>query len=103
MVDGLGVDGKSVERQVLLDAISIRGINPRQFAETAAALGVLGRKQVAFAGVRAHDLAGASDLEPLGDRLPSFDTFGASHKFNSNSLQKSGKYRLRFRAKQAVF
>ena len=68
-------------RQTLRDAIRIGRIDLLGRAQVAAALGVFGRKQMALAGARAHDFAGAGDLEPFGHRLLRFDTFGASHKF----------------------
>jgi hypothetical protein len=36
---------------------------------------------MAFAGVTAHDFAGAGDLEPFAHGLSRFDAFGSSHKF----------------------
>jgi hypothetical protein len=72
---------KSVaERQVLRDAINIGGVHRGCSTETAAAFGILGLGQVAEAGMVAHNFAGASDLEPLGHGLFSFDAFGSSHK-----------------------
>jgi hypothetical protein len=67
--------------KVLGDTIGIGGIHLFGGAEAAAAFGVFGGQQVATASAGAHDFAGAGDLEPFGDRFPSFDTFGASHNF----------------------
>ena len=69
------------ERKILCDAIGIGVVHLLGGAKTAAAFGVFGREQMAFAGAGAHDFAGAGDLEPFRDRLLRFDTFGASHKF----------------------
>jgi hypothetical protein len=72
---------KSVaERQILRDAVSISRINDHRTAETAAALGILGLGQVAFAGVAAQDLSASRNLETLGHGLSRFDAFGTSHK-----------------------
>ena len=43
------------ERQVLLDAILVRLMHGRGAAKIAAALGILGLRQMPFAGVRAQD------------------------------------------------
>jgi hypothetical protein len=69
-------------RKVLLDAINVRLVGDGGRAETAAALGAFAREQVAFAGVTAHDFAGASDLKSLGHGFFGLDAFGTSHKFN---------------------
>jgi hypothetical protein len=74
-------------RQVLRDAVGIRVINHRALAETAAALGVFALQQMAFAGVAAHDFAGAGDFKSFGHGFLCFDAFGTSHKF-INSITK---------------
>ena len=61
------------ERQALGDPVRVRGINLFARAQTAAALGVLAREQMAFAGAHAHDLAGAGDFEPFAHRLLCFN------------------------------
>jgi hypothetical protein len=69
------------ERQILRDTIRIGVIDFLACAKTTATLCVFGGEQMALAGAGAHDFAGAGDLEPFGHGLPSFITFGASHKF----------------------
>jgi hypothetical protein len=74
--------GKLVaERQVLQNSIGIRRINLLGSAETAAALRAFGSQQMALACAGAHHFATTGYLEPFGNRLLRFDTFGASHKF----------------------
>jgi hypothetical protein len=69
------------ERQILGDPIGVGMIDLLARAKIAAALGILGGEQMALAGAGAHDFAGAGDLEPFRHGFPSFNTFGASHKF----------------------
>jgi hypothetical protein len=71
------------ERQILDDAIFVRGMHDGGFAEAAQAFGVLGLGQVAASGAEAQDLARSGDFEPFGHGLFRFDAFGTSHKFNS--------------------
>jgi hypothetical protein len=71
------------EWQILQDAVSVRGVHDGGFSETATVFGIFALQQVAFARVRAHDFAGAGDLEPLGHGFLRFDAFGTSHKFIS--------------------
>jgi hypothetical protein len=74
---------KSVaERQVLRDAVSIGRINDHRTAEMAAALGILGLGQVAFAGVAAQNFAAGRNFKTFGHGLSGFDAFGTSHKSN---------------------
>jgi hypothetical protein len=76
---------KSVaERQVLRDAVGIGRINDHRTAETAAALGILGLGQVAFAGVAAQNFAAGRNFKTLGHGLFGFDAFGTSHKSKFN-------------------
>jgi hypothetical protein len=70
------------ERQVLRDAVSIGRINDHRTAEMAAALGILGLGQVAFAGVAAQNFAAGRNFKTFGHGLSRFDTFGTSHKSN---------------------
>ena len=70
------------ERQALRDAINIRRVNHRRFAETTKAFGVFSLRQVTATGARAQDFAGGGDLEPLRHGFLRFDAFGTSHKFN---------------------
>jgi len=80
------------ERQVLLDAIFVGGMDQVCAPQAAAAFRAFGLAEVASAGAMAQDLAGRSDFEPLAHGLFGFDTFGASHK-NQFSFQKSAQYR----------
>ena len=70
------------ERQVRFDPLHVGVMNDGRFRELPFALGVFGRHKVTARGMGAQHFPGAGDLEPLGDRLLRFDTFGASHKFN---------------------
>jgi hypothetical protein len=72
-----------VERQILDNAIFVRGMHHSGFAEAAQTMRVLGLGQMAAPGAMAQDLAGGGDFEPLGDGLLRFDAFRTSHKFNS--------------------
>ena len=82
------VEGKLArEREVLLDAILVRLVHGSRTAQAAAALGVFGLRQVAFARAGAQDFAAGRYLEPLDDGLLRFNAFGTSHKSNS-SIQK---------------
>jgi hypothetical protein len=68
------------ERQILRDAVSISRINDHSTAETAAALGTLGLRQVASARAGAQDFAASRYLEAFGHGLSGLDAFGTSHK-----------------------
>jgi hypothetical protein len=70
------------ERQILFDAINVRGIHHGHLAETAKPLGVFGLGQVATTRVGTQDFASAGDLEPFGNGFLGFDAFGTTHKFN---------------------
>lgn len=70
-----------VERQILLDAVLVGGIQDDAAAQPAPALGVLGLHQVAAPGALAQDLAAGRDLEPFGGRFLRFYTFWTSHKY----------------------
>jgi hypothetical protein len=67
------------KRQVLGNAINVRGMDGRSFAQAAEALGIFGLGQMAASGTRAQYLARSGDFEPLGDRFLRFDAFGTSH------------------------
>jgi hypothetical protein len=71
------------ERQVLFDAINVRGIHDRGLAETAEAFRVFGLGQMAATRVGTQDFASAGDLEPFGHGFLGFDAFRTTHKFNS--------------------
>jgi hypothetical protein len=71
------------ERQILDDAIFVRGMHDGGLAEAAQAMRILGLGQMAASGAMTENLARSSDFEPLGHGLFSFDAFGTSHKFNS--------------------
>jgi hypothetical protein len=68
------------EREVLFDAIFVRFVNEGRAAEIAAALGVFGGRQMAFARAGAQNFSAGRNLEPLGHGLLRFNTFGTSHK-----------------------
>ena len=68
------------EGQTLCDAIHVRGVDGAGAAEVAAALGLFGLRQVAFAGARPQDFAAGGNLEPLGGGLLGLDAFWTSHK-----------------------
>ena len=70
------------ERQILFDAINVRGIHHSHLAETTEALGVFGLGQMAAASAGAQDFAGSGDLEPFGHGFLGFDAFRTTHKFN---------------------
>jgi hypothetical protein len=77
----LKVEGKLArEREVLLDAILVRFVHGSRAAEIAAALGVFGLRQVAFARAGAQNFSAGRNLEPLGHGLLRFNAFGTSHK-----------------------
>ena len=80
------------ERQILLDAILIRGVNPGGAAQGASALGVLGLAEVPSARAGAQDLAAGGDFEPLGCGFLSFNALRTSH-INQLSFKKSAQYR----------
>jgi len=67
------------ERQTLNDAIGISRRDVLAFAQSAAALRVLGLQQVALASVRTQHFAARGDLKALGNRLLGLDPFWASH------------------------
>jgi hypothetical protein len=68
------------EREVLGDAINVRGVHRSDLAETAAALGVLGLGKVAAARAKAQNLASAGDFKPFSHGFLRFDAFWTSHK-----------------------
>ena len=67
------------ERQILLDAILIRGVNPGGATQGASALGVLGLAEVPSARAGAQDLAAGGDFEPLGCGFLSLNALRTSH------------------------
>jgi hypothetical protein len=75
------------ERQILFDTIFIRGMNGGSAAQIAAALGVFGLRQMAFARAGAQNFSAGRYLEPLGHGLLRFNAFGTSHK-SISSIQK---------------
>ena len=68
------------EGEALRDAVYVGGVDGAGATEVAAALGLFGLRQVAFAGARAQDFAAGGNLEPFGGRLLGFDAFWTSHK-----------------------
>jgi hypothetical protein len=71
-------------REILLNAILVRGMNKGRSPQAATALSIFGLAEVAATGAGAQDFAARCDLEALGDRFLRFDAFGTSHKFNSS-------------------
>src|SRR5438132_12631289 len=67
------------ERQVLFDAVFVRGMHPGRAAERTAAFGVFALQQVALAGARTQNFSAGRNLEPLGHGLLGFDAFRTSH------------------------
>jgi hypothetical protein len=67
------------EREVLKDPIHVSFVDDGRGAQPAAAFGVFGLHEVAFAGVRAQYLAGAGNFESFGHRFIRLNTFRASH------------------------
>jgi len=90
------------ERQALRDAISVGWINDGDLAEAAAAFRVFGLGQMAATRVKAQNLAGGGDFEPLGHGFFRFDAFGTSHKFNSIAKERGLYATSRFEA-SAIF
>ena len=68
------------ERQVLRDAIHVRGMDRGRATEIAAALGVFGLRQMAFTGACTQDFSAGGDFKSLGHGLLRFNTFWTSHK-----------------------
>jgi hypothetical protein len=68
------------EREVLLDAIFVRFMHGSRAAEIAAALGVFGLRQMAFARAGAQNFSASRDFKPFGYGLLRFNAFGTSHK-----------------------
>ena len=72
--------GLVAERQVLRDAIHVRGMHGGGATETAPALGAFVLRQMAFTGACAQDFSAGGDFESLGHGLLRFNTFWTSHK-----------------------
>jgi hypothetical protein len=68
------------ERQVLRDAIRIRGIDRGCATETAAVFGSFALGQVAATRAGAQNLSARLNLKTLGHGLSGLDAFGTSHK-----------------------
>jgi hypothetical protein len=68
------------EREILGDAIHVRGMHGGGAPEIAAALGVFGLRQMAFPSAGTQDFSAGSDFESLGHGLLRFNTFWTSHK-----------------------
>jgi len=67
------------KRETLRDSVGVRGIDLGRLAESAPALRIFARQQMAFARVHAHHFAGAGDFKSFRDRLFRFDAFWATH------------------------
>lgn len=81
------------ERQVLFDAILVRGMNGRAAAQPAPALRVLGLHQVAPACALAQYLAAGRDLESFRGGFLCFNAFWTSHKVIRILPKKSAQYK----------
>ena len=68
------------ERQVLFDPVDVRGINELGRAQRTTALRTFALQQMSLASTHPHHFSSRRDLEPLGDRLLCFNSFGATHK-----------------------
>jgi len=88
------------ERKVLCDSVGVRSGNSSGPAQAAAASGAFARQQVAFARMRADNLARGRYLEPLGHRFLGLYTLWTSHNL---TIKKSAKYKSRKRPVQAAF
>ncbi len=72
--------GLVAERQILLDPIHIGLVHENRTAQAPAPLGALALAEVTATGLITQDLATGRDLESLGHRFLSLDTFRTSHK-----------------------
>lgn len=66
-------------RQILLNAVFVRGMHGGTPTQTAASLGAFGLHQMAPARALAQHLAAGRDFETLGRRLFRFNAFWTSH------------------------
>ena len=90
------------ERQILRDAVRIGRVNDHSTAETAAALGILGLGQVAFAGVAAQNFDDHAAVEFLVMRgIDQAQAALAQLAFDTEARQ-SRKLLLRFGRRTAV-
>ena len=67
------------ERQILLDAILVRGMNPGGAAQGASALGVFRLAEVPSASAGAQHFAAGGDFEPLGRGFLCLNALRTSH------------------------
>jgi len=68
------------ERQILGDAINVRGIHHAELAKTTTALGIFALQQMPATSLGIEHFASAGDLETFGDRLLRFNAFWTTHK-----------------------
>ena len=81
---------KSVaEGQVLFDTIDVRGMYPRGAGEAAAALRILGLKQMPLPSPGTEHFTASRNLETLGHRFFRFNALRTSHKCNSLSKERA--------------
>jgi hypothetical protein len=76
------------ERKVLLDAILVGFMHRGRATQIAAALGILGLRQMAFACAGAQNFSLGRELESLGYGLFRLNAFWTSHKNQSTFFQK---------------
>jgi hypothetical protein len=74
------------EREILGDAVQVRGMHGGRFAEPAEALGVLALGQMTAAGAEAQRFARSGDFKPLGHGFLGLNAFGTSHKLFKRAL-----------------
>src|SRR5262245_13457788 len=67
------------KREVLLDAVHIRGMDSGGAGQASAPLRVLGLQQVPFTGTCAQDLAVGGNFEPLGGGFFRFNALRTTH------------------------
>jgi hypothetical protein len=79
------------EREILQDAISIRGIDDCAFAQSASALWLLACQQVAFTSVGAKNFSARGYFEPFCHSFACLNTFWAAHNFVSILFRKRAR------------
>jgi hypothetical protein len=106
LVTRIGQSGKirlASERQILFDAIFVRGMDSGATTQVAAAFGIFGLHQMPAARAQSQNLATGSDFKPLGCRLLRFNAFWTSHNVASALFEKSAQYRVLTRGRQELF
>jgi hypothetical protein len=72
--------GLVAERQILLDPIHVGLVNKNRTAQAPTPFSALALAEVTATGLITQDFAAGRDLESLGHRFLSLDTFRTSHK-----------------------